>query len=422
MLKNQILSHLEKIEQQQLAVGLNSLSFSEQDSFLGQLQSYGLDLIHKQRKALFQSLLPKKIEPLLSYDTAALDKRGEAAFAGCLLLCGGQGSRLCSNDPKALFPVTRIRKKTLLQIFCEKAAAASKKLGKALPLAIMTSPLNHDKIAAYLAEKSNFGLQIDLFSQQMLPFLDDRGNWLLESPGKIATGPDGNGHALKLFSQAGISAKWKSQGIRSVNIVPIDNPLADPFDAELVSFHEQGGQDVTIKAIFRHDAHEKVGVVGVQAGKTAILEYTDLPQDSASFTIGNSGLFCMSLSFIEKTAHIDLPWHLARKTTTVKIWKLETYIFDLLDFAARTSTLIYPREEIYAPLKNASGDKSIDTVQSALSLQDRKTFERLTGSSIPDRPFELDPAFYYPSPELYADWKGKNLPQEDYIDSKRSIG
>lgn len=431
MLKDQITALLEKIGQQQLMVGLNTLSLVQQEGFLRDLHHFGPDLLAAQRQTLFAPPSVFDAQPLASYDTASLDQRGEAVFAGCLLLCGGQGSRLSSSDPKALFPIRRIRTKTLLQIFCEKAAAASHKIGRALPLAIMTSPLNHDKIGDYLAQNNYFGLDIDLFSQNMLPFTNDTGNWLLEAPGKISKGPDGNGYALKLFCEHKLDEKWEKLGVRSINIVPIDNPLADPFDAELINAHEEKGADVTVKAVFRHNPEEKVGIVALKNGKIQIVEYTDLPSDSSLFTIANTGLFCMSLDFIQKAASISLPWHLARKNApvlmgtakgycqeTVKIWKFETYIFDLLEHSTRTNVLIYPREEIYAPLKNATGEKSLDSVQSALFLQDRKTLERITGNSLPERPFELDPVFYYPPLELASAWQGKSLPPENYIDAK----
>ena len=85
----------------------------------------------------------------------------------------------------------------------------------------------------------------------MLPFVDDRGHWLLEEPGKIAQGPDGNGHALRLFYESGLWDKWRAKGIEYLNIIVVDNALADPFDPEFIGFAHRTGTDVSLKAVAR---------------------------------------------------------------------------------------------------------------------------------------------------------------------------
>lgn len=371
-----------------------------------------LTLLEKQRQALLKKQEACTLQPLSSYDTATGKLKGEVGNVGCIILSGGQGTRMASPEAKALLPVSVVRKKCLLQLFCEKREAASKKVGFRLPLAIMTSPLNHEKISSYL--QKHHWENVDLFSQEMLPFLNDQGNWFFEAPGKIAQGPDGNGYALKLFYRSGLWEKWKKAGIEAVNIVQIDNPLADPYDAELAAYHFEQKADVTIKAAFRESPSEKVGAIGLQNGKVAIVEYSEL-ENAAPFTVANIGLFCMSMKFIEKIASITLPWHLARKNDA---WKFETFIFDLLNYADKVKVLVYPREEVYSPLKNASGEKSLQTVQASLLAEERKILEKLSGASLSNRVIELDAAFHYPTPELLQKWKGKQLPEQDYIDAE----
>jgi UDP-N-acetylglucosamine/UDP-N-acetylgalactosamine diphosphorylase len=101
----------------------------------------------------------------------------------------------------------------------------------------MTSSSNHTIIEDYLVQNRYFGLkknQIHLFKQDNAPFVDDQGNWIIDGSGNIASGPDGNGHALRKLMKSGIGAEWKKQGIESLIVLPIDNPLADPFDATSV--------------------------------------------------------------------------------------------------------------------------------------------------------------------------------------------
>lgn len=414
MLADDIFLYLKNIGQPHLAVGLEALPMPQLEAFFVKLKSYGLKLLIEQREAFFRPNISSLPEPLETYEVA--DNLKSMDNIACLILCGGQGSRLGTADPKGLVPVSPVKGKSLLQLFCEKTVAASLKAGRPLSLAIMTSPFNREKITEYLAQNNYFGAQVDIYSQEILPFLDDRGNWLLEAPGKLAEGPDGNGHALKGLVASGIWEKWKQRGIEFVNVIPIDNPLADPFDPR----HEG---EVTIRAIFRHDPKEKVGVIGVSNNKISVVEYSDLPANAPHYKIANISLFCFSMDFIKKISTISLPWHLARKQASVllgtakgvcvenaRVWKFETFIFDLLDYAEKVKVLVYPREHTYAPLKNASGEKSIETVQAALLAADRRIYENISGLQPPQQPFELDQTFHYPTPDLLDKWRGKPLP------------
>ncbi len=343
----------------------------------------------------------------------ALLREGKVA---CLILAGGQGTRLGASLPKALVTITPVRKKTLLQLFCEKTAAASVAYGTSLQVAMMTSCANHKQIEDYLLQNDYFGLkksQMQLFTQDEVPFVNEEGNWI-EETGSFATGPDGNGHSLKKLMESGIGKGWKEQGIESLIVIPIDNPLADPFDAALCGEHALNNQDVTIKAITRSDPAEKVGVVVCRDGKIAVQEYSELP-DHFEAPLAHIGLFCFSLSFVERIAHVELPWHLARKSYRGhQIWKFEHFLFDVLDHAEKTGVLVYPREDVYAPLKNLKGHHSSETVKHALSAFDRRLVADLTKMPEPNHLFELDPAFYYVPLDRKKIWNGKTLPILDY--------
>ncbi len=425
-----ILNLLENHRQKQIAVDLDSLSVDKKQAFLNEISQYA-PLLKEQQAILKKQITSFNLEPLSSYETSGNQDNityGKELLSqgkmGALILAGGQGTRLSSTKPKALLPITLIKHKTLLQFFCEKVLAASVQSKTLLPLAIMTSPLNHQELSSFLKENHFFGLkesQVTLFSQESLPFLDKEGNWLLESPGKLATGPDGNGHSLKLFAASGMSQKWQEQGAQFVNMIPIDNPLADPFDAELLGTLAKSQADVCIKAMERQNPQEQVGILGLSQNKVCIQEYSEHPQDSSRFMIGNTGLFCWALSFVDKMASISLPLHLAQKKATILsktelIWKFERFIFDLLPYTNKTSVLVYPRQDIYAPIKNASGDKSLLTAQQALFAFDQRTYEKISGLPTPSHPFELSPSFYYPTQELVQKWKNRPMSSQDYID------
>ena len=197
---------------------------------------------------------------------------------------------------------------------------------------------------------------------------------------------DGNGHALHLFYKKGIWGKWKESGVEYLNIIFVDNALADPIDPEFVGFAVRKGVDAALKAIERLSKQEKMGALAFQNGKIKVIEYSEMPEESNHFKLLNTGMFCLSMDFIEhlyKEMKTEFPLHLARKTAklllednnryiqeNVQVWKCERFIFDLLDYARSSAALVYPREMIYAPLKNATGEKSLETVRQALLLHD----------------------------------------------------
>ena len=377
--------------------------------------SFPPDLISQQRARLqYKEPLPT-IAPLEHYTLAGDNSSCDLTKFGTIILAGGQGTRLGGAKAKGLVPVTPIQGKNLLQLFCEKTLAASRQAGHSLPLAIMTSPLNHEEIDAFLKRHDYFGLSIDLFPQGMLPFLDDQGNWIVESGGKIAQGPDGNGHCFKRFVASGLWDKWQARGIQHINIVPIDNALADPFDKEFLSHHKEN--DVTIKAIPRYDPQENVGALCLKNGKVGVWEYTEISGETNELKFANINLFCLSMSFARRLAEKTFPWHLAQKKHHhIPIWKFETFIFDMLDYAEKVGVVVFPRQQVYSPLKNAVGERSLTTVQASLLARDRAIIEQLTGKTPPGHPFELSQAFHYPTPELMQIWKGKDLPAHNYIE------
>ncbi len=245
----------------------------------------------------------------------------------------------------------------------------------------MTSGLNHAQTIDFFEKHGSFGLdpsQLSFFEQGMLPFLDDHGDWLLEKPGKIAEGPDGNGHALRLFFETGIWEKWKEAGIEYLHVIFVDNALADPFDPEFVGLTARTGADAALKAVERLCADEKMGVLVKREGRLKVIEYSEIPSDASPYTLSSTGMFCIAMPFIQRLCqemNADFPLHLARKTAKVAkgdvhIWKCERFIFDLLDYARSSAVLVCPREKIYSPLKNATGEKSLETVRKALLLYD----------------------------------------------------
>jgi len=337
---------------------------------------------------------------------------------GVLALAGGMGSRLRFEQPKGCFPISVIKEKSLFQLLCEKVQAASQHVKVALQLAILTSDFNDYQTQAFFIENHFFGLdssQVHFFCQPNLPLLDLEGNHFLQSPGKVATGPGGNGAVFKYFVESGIWQKWNTLGIEIVNLLPIDNPLVDPFDEILATHHFRNQNEVTIKAATRVDPYENVGLICQQDKSIKVVEYSELSLEQRSqelhCALANLGLYTFSMEFIDSVSKKDLPVHRALKAvkkinhkgefelpTTPNAYKLESFIFDLFAFSRRSEVVCCPRQDYFAALKNFQGPDSIQTVKEALLTKDRKLLSKMVGGSVPDDFLvELDPSLYYKS-------------------------
>lgn len=433
---------LKSIRQLHLLDQWERLSDEQKNSLFLQIQNLDTDAFRAQINALKTSPVQTAIEPFTDFDfTGNSDdfekgkKMISEGLVGCLIVAGGQGTRLGFNGPKGMIPISLVKHKSLFQLFAEKTLAAGKQAGRVLPLAIMTSPLNHLETVEYFQKNHFFGLnpnQVSFFPQGMLPFIDQKEKLFFAQEGVIAQGPDGNGSVLKKFYESRIWKHWQEMGVRYVNFVLIDNALADPYDAELIGYHERHGGDVTIKCTRRRNQNEKVGLLVKKEGKVHVVEYTEISDAERSATnsdgtlrhqCANLSLYCFSMNFIQRAAQEDakMPLHAVLKNIKQgkedKAWKFEKFIFDSLILAEGIRALLYPREDCFAPLKNFEGEDSILTVQHALLNADQKTFSGITEKKPPSHPFEISQEFYYPTAELIKKWKGKLLSNTEYIES-----
>ncbi len=369
-------------------------------------------LLHSQH-------MTEPVTPLRHFDLAGspsysnvgeyLIKQGKV---GCILLAGGQGTRLKFDGPKGMYPTSPVYGKSLFQLFAEKVLAAGNSAGRTLPIAVMTSPENHDQTVDFFEKNGCFGLkpeQIDFFTQTTLPILGEQGELLKNSMGEIITGPDGNGSVFESFIDSGLKKKWELLGVEIINFISVDNPLADPFDRELIGYLQAREIDLAVKAVFRENPQENVGVLVEKEGKVSVVEYTELPNDQKEardqqnkliHRCANISLFALTLRCLEQH---PMPLHLAHKAIPTitqpqpdspNAWKFEKFIFDIFPRIERIGVLVYPREECFAPLKNFSGPDSIQTVQEALKQRDIKRMTAL-GMPIPEEPFELSQDYYY---------------------------
>ncbi|EKE03073.1 MAG: hypothetical protein ACD_20C00273G0002 [uncultured bacterium] len=353
---------LEQNNQRDLLKKFQEFSIEEKKKLTAEILSIDRTVLERQKLFFERKVKKDNFIPLKkAYKATFSDyKKGinilTAKKAAAIIMAAGQGSRLGFLGPKALF---KIKNKTLIEYQMEKIAAKQKKYNVKFYLSVMTSHLNHEEIVNYFDKNLYFGLekdQIDFFIQKKAPFLDEKGRWILQD-GKILLGPDGNGSIFESFSESDILTKYLKNKIKYISIVPVDNPLADPFDEKLFGFHKSKKNEVTIKCIVRETADEKKGAIVLKDNKIKVIEYIDIEKDK-KYYFSNSGIYVLNTDFFKKVRGLDLNynfvWKRISNESEIFAYKSESFIFDGFDNAKRVNTLVDEKENFYASLKEKS--------------------------------------------------------------------
>jgi len=301
-----------------------------------------------------------------------------------ILLAGGQGTRLGSDKPKALFDVGLPSKKTLLELQAERIKKLEELYQGEITWYIMASPATFEPLNEAVEGLIKVGLDMDrvkLFSQGVLPCLSEQGNILLREKGLIATNPDGNGGLYKALHENDIVNDMESRGIKHVFMYCVDNILVKVGDPEFIGFCISKDADCGNKVVLRASG-ESVGVTCLLDGKPGVIEYTEMPNEIRESTMPNGELVygaanvCIhyfNFRFLSEAVKLEssMPVHLARKKIPCisdeghqvnpeqpNGVKLEKFVFDVFRFVDPTKFVMYKcrREEEFAPLKNAVGN------------------------------------------------------------------
>lgn len=277
-------------------------------------------LVHRPLIAEHRNLKALGVDPVLN----ALRKKVLP-----ILLAGGQGTRLGVQGPKGLF---EIGKKTLFQWFCDKLPRGSS-------LAIMTSPLNHAETVAYFHKNHFFGLDIHFFQQEMIPIFDEQKQPTTEM------GPSGNGSVFRSFVRAGLDKTFADTERVTINYV--DNPLNRPLDEKLI----QGKEDVVVQCIERTQEDLSMGVLVELEGKWQVVEYTELDPNQ-NYKYAYSGQIAFDFSFFCQMSNVELPIHwIYKKMAGKMVWKKETFLFDVFQYAKDIRLLCVEKQTHFAPIK-----------------------------------------------------------------------
>lgn len=349
-----------------------------------------------------------------------------------LVVAGGQGSRLGIDAPKGVVGVSPVRSKSLFQIHAEKILALSKKHSVSIPLFIMTSRDNDADTRAFFAGNACFGLNPDdvfFFVQGMLPSVTPEGRLIISREGGLFMNPDGHGGTLAALKRSGCLDIMRERGIEEIFCFQVDNPLVFVCDPLFLGLHNKKGAMMSSKVVRKRDFDEKVGVIARTGGKTRVVEYIDMA-DSMRYAVDEKGgmlhwagsiaIHAIRRDFVESLtgAGTRLPFHRAGKKIScvspegrpveIEGIKFETFIFDALPLAERSVTLEVLREHEFAPVKNRTGE---DSLQSSRLMQSNlhKGLLKGLGIVVPDEVLvEISPLFALEKDDLKA--RLKDLP------------
>lgn len=395
-----IFRHWEQLEDSQRDQLLHQVASIDFDRLQTLTETYIHASAATQQRARLQPIRPIPIPSTPEQKKTASEMRhhGEAALRngkiGCLLVAGGQGSRLGFNGPKGIYPITPVKHKSLFQLHAEKLLAVSRRYGAPIPWYIMTSESNDTETRRFFHKHHYFGLaenDIFFFTQGMVPALDAQGKLILDEPGHIFMNPDGHGGVLNALQRSGALANLRQRGIEHLFYFQIDNVLLQMCDPLYLGYHLHNQADMSAKVVAKRDAFEKVGVIGKIDDRLGVIEYSDLSDEDKQATgsdgkllynAGSIAIHVIAVDFIRAIVEkeFSLPWHVAHKKIPYlnemnelvtpdqpNGYKFETFIFDALTLARRSVILEVDRALEFSPVKNAEGEDSPQTARRDLT-------------------------------------------------------
>ncbi|MFC1478410.1 UTP--glucose-1-phosphate uridylyltransferase [Candidatus Margulisiibacteriota bacterium] len=383
----------------------NELSHSQQETFTSQIKSIDFNLLgrlyaqyknaQKSPPAEFTPAETISVKTLSQSDIDDAINNGKTLLkenkTAILLVAGGQGTRLGFDGPKGCYPI--LEDKTLFHIFAEKIAWLNNTHNTQLDWLIMTSKATDWPTQKFFAENNFFGLpfqSIRFFQQDMLPSVDLEGRLILDAKDHFAENPNGHGGTLLALKKSGCLENLQRKGIEQIFYFQVDNALTRMADPFFVGLHALAGTGMSTKAVRKTNPEEKVGIVGYINNRLGIIEYSEMSEEQVSrrndegslvFKAANTAIHMLSTGFVdeETEGEFKLPYHIAIKKIPYldndgnlispdepNGIKFETFIFDALGDTKNSVTLEVERDKEFAPLKNASGPDSPETVREAL--------------------------------------------------------
>ena len=397
----QALQKLKAAGQEHVLRHFDDLKEEEKAALLQQIEEMDFSMIHYVHD---RDQLPPRgvISPLGAMELPEIESRREefraigleaikAKKVGAVLLAGGMGTRLGSDNPKCMYDIGITKPVFIMQRLIENLMEVVNAAGGVyVPLFIMTSDKNHEATTGFMKEHDYFGYDPDsiwFFRQDMAPATDYDGKVYMEETCRIASSPNGNGGWFISMQKAGLIDVLHKIGIEWLNCFAVDNVLQRIADPVYVGAVINSGCTSGAKVVRKVAPDEKVGAMCLEDGRPSIVEYYDMTpelmeaKDAKGEPAYNFGVI-LNYLFKEKelerivneklTLHIvekKIPYmdaqgnHIAPKEPNG--FKFETLILDMIHELDTCLPFEVDRTREFAPIKNKTG---VDSVESAREL------------------------------------------------------
>lgn len=339
------------------------------------------------------------ITPIEAMELAEIEEKKEmyealgmeaikAGKAGAVLLAGGMGTRLGSDQPKGMYNIGLTKNLYIFERIVHNLMDVTQKCSANIHLFVMTSDKNHIATTTFFEEQNYFGYDkryIHFFQQDMAPASDYNGSAYMEKPWKIATSPNGNGGWFSSMIRSGMSDIIKQAGIEWLNVFAVDNVLqriADPvFLGAILDKKYLSGSKVIKKA----SPDEKVGVMCLENGHPSIVEYYELTEEmkketndkgEPAYNFGVTLNYFFHVPTLETLVKKELPLHIVEKKIPhidesgnyvnpqePNGYKYESLILDMIYMMDTCLPFEVVREKEFAPIKNKTGVDSVDSAR-----------------------------------------------------------
>ena len=392
---------LEKYGQEQLLRYYDELSDSEKQALLDQIDSADMSVVSYYDKR-GEVAHAGHIEPLAAMELDEIRKRSDefrrigldairAGKVGAVLLAGGMGTRLGSDNPKGMYNIGITKEVYIFQRIIENLLDVVNEAESWIHLFIMTSEKNNEATVNFLREKKFFGYNeeyVTFFTQEMAPAVDYNGKIFLETKSRMATSPNGNGGWFSSMLRCDVVKIAKEAGIEWLNTFAVDNVLQRIADPVFVGATINSGCTVGAKVVKKNAPDERVGVICLKDKHPSIVEYYELTDElmnaknekgEPAYYFGVILNYLFRLDELISIAKDKMPLHIVEKKIsyyddalgkTVKPekpngYKFETLVLDMIQLSESCLPFEVVREKEFAPIKNPTG---IDSVESAREL------------------------------------------------------
>ena len=343
----------------------------------------------------------KNISPIQAMELDELTRRKEEftqigldairqGKVAAVLLAGGMGTRLGSDDPKCMYDIGITHPVYIMQRLVENLMDVVREAGVSVPFFIMTSDKNHDKTVAFMEKMNYFGYdssKVWFFKQEMAPAADRQGRVYMEAKDRISTSPNGNGGWFLSMKRCGLIDKVRELGIEWLNTFAVDNVLQRIADPVFVGATIASGCASGAKTVRKAAPDERVGVICLADGRPSIIEYYEMTPElmetknekgDPAYNFGVIMNYLFREKDLERIVDEVLPVHVVEKKIACldedgnpvdpsepNGYKFEQLVLDMVRELDTCLPIEVDRQKEFAPIKNRTG---IDSVESAREL------------------------------------------------------